>query len=247
MDIDAAFFEYQGQRSAKLTFQVRQQSVHRFKNRDLCAKGFIDARHFTSDHASAHDHHGFTGRQFTQDVIACDHTGQIISVHRDAGRFAACRNDDIFRFNQFIIDADGLIVFNHRMTFDDIDLSRFQGFLDTFSELCDDGVLLIQQSRMIHADVFRMDGGMRLIRKITEKISCMNEGFGGNAAPVETCSADFPFLNQTGFQFRIHCFKRGCVSARTAADNQDIIFHIQNSCSLIHSERSLPISESCGI
>ena len=106
---------------------------------------------------------------------------------------------------------------------EELHLGGFQKRLHAAPQLLHHGLLPGKNGRQVKADVLRMDAEDRGFLGLVVDFASVQQGLGGDTAPVEAGAAHVPALHQCRLQAQLGRMQRGLVAAGTRADDDQII------------------------
>src|ERR1051326_8585917 len=240
VDVDSLLLEETREFLRHLFVFDRKKLRHYFDDRRLRAEARVDRRELASDGTGADDEQRL--RHFLQqkDVIGVD---DALSVRLDVRQVfgnGAHRQDDVLRGDLLAVDVDRVLVDEFSEAGDALDFVLLEEELDAFRVFVDD-LLLAGLSRFeIEANIADSDAELFRFLDLVVDVGVLEQRFRQNAAAMRARPTDeWIFLDDRHLHSELPGANAGDVSARPAADDDDVVRVISHWVSSVNAGRIL--------
>src|SRR5271163_960354 len=228
-DFHALFHEGFVQLGGNFLVFERDDARERFEQGDFRAEGVENGCEFDAYRAAAHHDHGFRDLLQAEDFAVGEDRGAVNFNARQGARLRTGGQQDVrgFEFGDFAVffhgDAPGTGDF--APADDGFDFILFEEQADAAGMFLYDFVFAREDGGPIDFDVFHFEAEFFGAFEVVVDVRVVQKNFGGDAADVQAGAAEeWVFFDDGNFQAPLRGADGGDVSARSAADDHDIVF-----------------------
>src|SRR5579871_675339 len=229
---NAAFLKHTRQFLGNLFVLDRDNTRQHFKNRYLTAEALEAGGELDTHRAGPENRHRSGHMPQIQDLDVSQDAGGVRLQTRQHARFRSRGEQNEPRF-QDLPGALGCRQFDLprprqlSVALDPFDLVLLHQVLDAFGVLGNDSVSTVADERKIQARILAMNAFLVGMDETIPNIRRVQEGFGRNAADMQTASAKLGvFLNNGGFQAVLTRANGRRIPTGTAPDDDYVVCHV---------------------
>ena len=213
-------------RGHQIRFRAAQDGISCLDHHHLAAQGGIDRAHLHADVPAAYDQK-ILGNVLQLQGAVRRHDARIAQVERlGHGRLGAHRHNGLLEGDELLafggLHAQGLRILEMAAAMHHLDVAALGQAGNALAQFLEDGILpgaQLVQIDMRRAKSDALTGG---IVRFADQIGGMQQGFGGNAAPVKADAAQTGLLlDQNDLLALVGGIKRGGIAARPATHHDD--------------------------
>src|SRR3954465_12817769 len=199
----------------------RNNTRQQLDQRHVAAESSKDGPELDADRTRSHDHNRFGNLLESDRFVAGDDSLSIDIYARNTSRLRPGRDNDLLprrdRLLLPVCDVDRPLTGEPPAALDPVDLVLLEQQLDAASQPFDDAVLARVHALHVNADGRVAEGKSPLLPLLSnlQRVRMFEERLGGNAAPVQTGTAQHGCaLDDGGAQAKLRRPNRGDVTAR---------------------------------